>query len=72
MQTLRTIHNVETQFEAMNSRFGTLKELAEARLIDQNYANGDRGQWLYLFIFRRFRKDLLRSRRQGKQFRCAS
>jgi len=24
----------------MNSRFATLKELAEARLIDQNYANG--------------------------------
>ncbi|MCI0393061.1 MAG: DUF4190 domain-containing protein [Acidobacteria bacterium] len=40
IQTLRTIHNNEAQFVAMNSRFGTLKELAEARLLDQNYANG--------------------------------
>ncbi len=39
IQTLRTVHNVEMQFDAMNSRFATLKELAESRLIDQNYAN---------------------------------
>ncbi|HKQ78857.1 MAG TPA: DUF4190 domain-containing protein [Blastocatellia bacterium] len=40
IQRLRTIHTNETQFEAMNSRFGTLKELAEARLVDQDYADG--------------------------------
>jgi type II secretory pathway pseudopilin PulG len=40
IQSLRSIHSNEVQFEAMNSRFGTLKELADAQLIDQNYANG--------------------------------
>ncbi len=30
----------ETQFVAMRSRFGTLRELADAALIDPNYANG--------------------------------
>ena len=38
-KSLISIHNSETQFEASNLRFDTLKELAEARLIDQNYAN---------------------------------
>ena len=39
LQTLRAIHNNEMQFSAMNSRFATLKELAEAGLLDQFYAN---------------------------------
>src|SRR5262245_59393762 len=39
INSLRTIHNIEAQFVMMNSRFGTLKEMAEARLLDQNYAN---------------------------------
>jgi hypothetical protein len=40
IQTLRTIYSNQAQFVTMNSRFGTLKELAEARLIDRNYAKG--------------------------------
>jgi Tfp pilus assembly protein PilE len=40
INALRTIHNNEATFVAINSRCGTLKELAEARLIEQRYANG--------------------------------
>jgi Tfp pilus assembly protein PilE len=39
LNALRNIHNKEIQFRRMNSRFATLKELAEAGLLDQNYAN---------------------------------
>ena len=40
IQTLRTIHKCQAQFQATKQRFGTLKELSEAGLIDANYANG--------------------------------
>src|SRR5262245_2568900 len=40
IQTLRTIQNCQAQFQAIKQRFGTLKELSEAGLIDANYANG--------------------------------
>jgi type II secretory pathway pseudopilin PulG len=40
IQTLRTIHNSQAQFQATKQKFGTLKELSEAGLIDANYANG--------------------------------
>lgn len=40
LNSLRAIHNVEMQFNAMNSRFATLNELADAGLLDQPYANG--------------------------------
>jgi len=39
IQTLRTFHNTEMHFDVMNSRFATLKELAETGLIDPNYAS---------------------------------
>src|SRR5262249_38288219 len=39
IQTLRTFHITEMHFDAKNSRFATLKELAEAGLIDSNYAS---------------------------------
>jgi hypothetical protein len=38
---LRTIHNIEMNFEAMNSRFATLDELAKSSLIDRNYSGGN-------------------------------
>jgi prepilin-type N-terminal cleavage/methylation domain-containing protein len=40
LNSLRTIHQNEAQFNAMRGKFGTLKELNEASLIDANYANG--------------------------------
>lgn len=40
IQTLRSLHNNQMQFQAMNARFGTLKELYAAGLIDARYANG--------------------------------
>jgi prepilin-type N-terminal cleavage/methylation domain-containing protein len=40
IQTLRTIHNGQAQFQATKQRFATLKELNEANQIDLNYANG--------------------------------
>jgi type II secretory pathway pseudopilin PulG len=40
IQTLRIIHNSQAQFQAIKQKFGTLKELSEAGLIDPNYANG--------------------------------
>ncbi|MDX2033111.1 MAG: type II secretion system protein [Blastocatellia bacterium] len=39
LNSLRTIHQNEAQYSAMKGRFGTLKELNEASLIDGNYAN---------------------------------
>jgi hypothetical protein len=41
IQTLRTIHDIEMNFEAMNSRFATLDELAKSSLIDRNYSGGN-------------------------------
>src|SRR5262245_36624135 len=41
VQTLRTIHTSEMNFEAMNSRFATLDELAQSSLIDPNYSGGN-------------------------------
>jgi len=41
IQTLRTIHNIEMNFDAMNSRFATLDELAKSSLIDPNYSGGN-------------------------------
>jgi prepilin-type N-terminal cleavage/methylation domain-containing protein len=40
IQSLRTIHNSQAQYQATKQRFGTLKELNEAGQIDLNYANG--------------------------------
>lgn len=40
VQTLRTIHNNQAQFQVMRNRFGTLTDLANAGLIDDYYANG--------------------------------
>jgi prepilin-type N-terminal cleavage/methylation domain-containing protein len=40
IQSLRTIHNSQAQYQATKQRFGTLKELNEAGAIDLNYANG--------------------------------
>lgn len=40
VQTLRTIHNNQAQFQVMKQRFGTLKELNKAGLIDEIYASG--------------------------------
>ncbi|MBS1789802.1 MAG: hypothetical protein JST85_18910 [Acidobacteria bacterium] len=39
-QVLRTIHNNQVQFQAMNARYGTLKELQAAGLIEEQFANG--------------------------------
>jgi hypothetical protein len=40
LNSLRTIHNTQAEFKAVNSRFATLRELAESGLIDQPYADG--------------------------------
>ena len=40
LNSLKAIHNNEMQFNSMNSRFATLKELGEAGFLDQKYANG--------------------------------
>jgi len=40
MQTLRTIHNSQATYIGTKQRFGTLKELNEAKLLDANYVNG--------------------------------
>src|SRR5262249_53629697 len=40
LQTLRTVHNSQAQFQATKQRFGTLKELNEAGYIDSNYSGG--------------------------------
>ncbi len=40
INSLRTIHQNESLYNTMKGRFGTLKELNEAALIDSNYSNG--------------------------------
>ena len=40
IQTLRTIHNSQAQYQATKQRFATLKELNENNQLDLNYANG--------------------------------
>lgn len=41
VQSLRTIHNAEAQFNALQGRFGSLKEMAEKGLIGANFASGN-------------------------------
>jgi prepilin-type N-terminal cleavage/methylation domain-containing protein len=40
MQSLGTIHKAQILYHGRKQRFGTLKELNEAELIDSNFANG--------------------------------
>lgn len=40
LRTLRTIHSVQAQYQEVKDRFGTLKDLANAGLIENDYANG--------------------------------
>jgi len=40
INSLRTINQNEAQHHAMRSKFGSLKELQEAGMVDANYANG--------------------------------
>jgi prepilin-type N-terminal cleavage/methylation domain-containing protein len=40
IQTLRTVHNSQATYQGTKQRFGTLKELSEAKLLDSNYVNG--------------------------------
>jgi prepilin-type N-terminal cleavage/methylation domain-containing protein len=40
INSLRTIHQNQAQYNAMRGKFATMKELQEASLIDGNYANG--------------------------------
>ncbi|NOT64178.1 MAG: hypothetical protein HOP19_28520 [Acidobacteria bacterium] len=37
IQTLRTFHNAQAQFQAMKGHFGTLEELADSGLVSLNY-----------------------------------
>jgi hypothetical protein len=39
IQTLRTVHNVQAQFNTIHSRFATLEELAASEMIDAVYAS---------------------------------
>ena len=41
INSLRTIHQNESLYNTMKGRFGTLKELNEASLIDANYSSGN-------------------------------
>lgn len=40
IQTLRSIHNNQAQYQAMKGRFGTLKDLNNVGLIEEVYASG--------------------------------
>ncbi len=40
INSLRTIHQNQAQYNAMRGKFATMKELQEASLIDGNYAKG--------------------------------
>jgi prepilin-type N-terminal cleavage/methylation domain-containing protein len=40
IESLRTIHTNQAQYSALKNKFGTLKELNEAGLIDSNYSSG--------------------------------
>jgi prepilin-type N-terminal cleavage/methylation domain-containing protein len=40
IESLRTVHTNQAQYSALKNRFGSLKELSEAGLIDANYSSG--------------------------------
>ncbi len=40
IESLRTIHTSQAHFHALKGKFGSLKELTEAGLIDKNYSGG--------------------------------
>jgi type IV pilus assembly protein PilA len=40
LESLRTIHTNQAQYSALRQKFGSLKELNEAGLIDSNYSSG--------------------------------
>ena len=41
IESLRSIHTSQAQFNAMRGKFGMLKDLAEAQLIGTNFASGN-------------------------------
>jgi prepilin-type N-terminal cleavage/methylation domain-containing protein len=41
IESLRTIHNAEAHFNALQGRFGTLKEMSEKGLVGANFASGN-------------------------------
>ncbi|HEV2663482.1 MAG TPA: hypothetical protein VG324_01140, partial [Blastocatellia bacterium] len=40
IQTLRTIHNAQAQYQTIHSRFATLEELAASEMLEAEYAGG--------------------------------
>ena len=40
LESLRTIHNNQAHYSALKGKFGSLKELSDAGLVDANYGSG--------------------------------
>ena len=48
VQSLRSIHNSEAQFNAMKGKFGSLKDLSDSGLLGTNFSSGNPvGQYSY-------------------------
>lgn len=48
VQSLRSIHNSEAQFNAMKGKFGSLKDLSDSGLVGANFSSGNPvGQYRY-------------------------
>jgi prepilin-type N-terminal cleavage/methylation domain-containing protein len=66
IQSLRTIHNAQAQFNTTKNRFGTLKEVSEIGFLDANYASGNPiSQYRYTSPLAEADKYCVQATRQG-------
>jgi prepilin-type N-terminal cleavage/methylation domain-containing protein len=66
IQTLRTIHNAQAQFNAMKGKFGSLKELSDAGLLGTNYTSGQAvSQYKYTSTVAESDKYCIQATREG-------
>ncbi len=66
VQSLRTMHSAEAQFNALQGRFGSLKELSEKGLLLANFASGNPvSQYRYASPIAEADKYCIQATRQG-------
>ncbi|NOT60005.1 MAG: prepilin-type N-terminal cleavage/methylation domain-containing protein [Acidobacteria bacterium] len=66
ISSLKTIHNAQAQFNGTRGRFGTLKELSDAGLLETSYSSGNPvNQYRYTSPIAEADKYCIQATRQG-------
>ncbi len=66
IQSLRTIHNAQAQYNAMKGKFGTIKDLSDANLLGANFSSGNAvNQYKYTSTVSESDKYCIQATREG-------